>query len=431
MIGSSDWGSERTNDRRRRWRAIPNHSQGETGSRAVTPGTLLFSAILTLLIAIPVMATDAVFVAVPAIRDTFSADPGEVQVAMTSYVLAFAVVQLIYGPLSDRHGRRKVLLFALTAFVIGSIMCAMATSLSWLVVARALQGLGSGSGPTLARAILRDRHGAESSIRILSYIMAVFGVIAVVAPIVGGLLVESIGWRSVFIFGALYGSICVALVWYRLDETRPAELAAGHGLARYFRSFAVLARSRYFMFLAAANTAIYAAMFAWIAGAMFVLIEGMGQPADAAGAYYALSIVGFVVGSALGGKLQIPFTPLQVIGGGIVFFLAASLSGWVFSGIREPLAVVGPGFAMMMGIGFVVPPATASGIAPFPEMAGAASALIGFIQMAASSISVLVVGLIFDGTATPMMIMITALGAASLILFLPFLNQLRERMIRR
>ena len=377
------------------------------------------------------MATDAVFVAVPAIREAFAADPGEVQVAMTSYVLAYAAVQLIYGPLSDRHGRRKVLLIALVIFVVGSILCATATSLGWLIVARALQGIGSGSGPTLARAILRDRHGAESSVRLLSYIMAVFGVIAVIAPIIGGVLVEGAGWRSVFVFGAIYGATCVALVWLRLDETRPVELAAGHGLARYFQSFALLVRSRSFMFLVAANTAIYAAMFAWIAGAMFVLIEGMGQDADTAGAYYAISIIGFVVGSALSGKLQSRFTPLQVVAGGIVFFLAASLAGWMCSDIREPLALVGPGFAMMMGIGFVVAPATASGIAPFPEMAGAASALIGFIQMAASSITVLAVGLIFDGTARPMMIMIAVLGTASLIFFLPLLGQLGDRMIRR
>ena len=397
----------------------------------MTPGTVLLSAILTLLIAIPVMATDAVFVAVPAIREAFAADPGEVQVAMTTYVLAYAVVQLIYGPLSDRHGRRTVLLFALAIFVAGSILCATATSLGWMIVARALQGIGSGSGPTLARAILRDRHSADSSVRILSYIRAVFGGIAVVAPIVGGVLVAEIGWRAVFVFGALYGAVCLALVWFHLDETRPPELAAGHGLARYFQSFAVLSRSRSFMYLAAANTAIYAAMFAWIAGAMFVLIEGMGLAADAAGVYYAISIIGFIFGSAIGGKLQTRFTPLQVIGGGVLFFLAASLAGWSVSDIREPLALIVPGFAMMVGIGLIVPPATASGIAPFPEMAGAASALIGFIQMATSSVSVLAVGLIFDGTAGPMMILITVLGAASLALFLPLTGQLHERLLRR
>ena len=124
-------------------------------------GTLGLGAILALLVAIPVMATDAVFVAMPAIAETFSTDAGGVQIATTAYILSYAVVQLLYGPLSDRHGRRKVLLVALVTFTAGSALCAASTSLGWMTAARALQGIGAASGPTLVRALLRDRHGAE------------------------------------------------------------------------------------------------------------------------------------------------------------------------------------------------------------------------------------------------------------------------------
>ena len=389
------------------------------------------SAILTLLIAIPVLATDGVFVAVPAIREAFSTDPGSVQIAMTSYILSYAVVQLLYGPLSDRFGRRKVLLVSLVLFTLGSALCAAANSLGWLIAARALQGIGAGSGPTLARAILRDRHGAKQSIRLLSYIMAAFGVIAVIVPMVGGVLVENIGWPSVFIMGSLYGAVCIALVWFGLEETRPAESAVKHGISKNFQSYAVLLKSRNFMLLAGANSAIYGAMFAWIAGAMFVLIEGLGKAAGAAGTYYAVSIVGFVLGSALAGRLQLHLTPLQVIAGGIIICLAASITGWSISDIRTPLAVIVPGFVVMIGIGFVVAPATALGIGPYPEMAGAASALIGFIQMAVSSLTVLAVGYIFDGTAGPMMILMAVLCFVSLGFYFPFLDRLRDRLISR
>lgn len=389
------------------------------------------NAILTLLIAIPVMATDAVFVAVPAIRESFSADPGNIQIAMTSYILSYAVVQLLYGPLSDRHGRRKVLLVSLVVFTVGSALCAAANSLGWLIAARVLQGIGAGSGPTLARAILRDRHGENQSIRLLSYIMAAFGIIAIIAPIVGGFLVEKVGWPAVFVLGSFYGMVCFALVWFWLDEVRPEEWAAGRGISRNFQNYAVLVRSRNFMLLAGANTAIYGAMFAWIAGAMFVLIEGLGRAAGAAGAYYAVSMVGFVFGSALAGRLQVRLTPLQVIGGGIVICLAASIAGWSISDIRTPLAVIAPGFAMMVGVGFVVAPATALGIGPYPEMAGAASALIGFIQMAASSLAVLAVGYIYDGTAGPMMILMAVLSVVGLGFYVPFLDRLRDRLISR
>ena len=389
------------------------------------------SAILTLLIAIPVLATDGVFVAVPAIREAFSTDSGSIQIAMTSYILSYAIVQLVYGPLSDRFGRRKVLLVSLVLFTLGSALCAAANSLGWLIAARALQGIGAGSGPTLARAILRDRHGAKQSIRLLSYIMAAFGVIAVIVPMVGGILVENIGWPAVFILGSLYGVVCIALVWFGLEETRPAESAVKRGISRNFQSYAILLKSRNFMMLAGANSAIYGAMFAWIAGAMFVLIEGLGQAAGAAGTYYAVSIVGFVLGSALAGRLQLDLTPLQVIAGGIIICLAASITGWSISDVRTPLAVIVPGFVVMIGIGFVVAPATALGIGPYPEMAGAASALIGFIQMAVSSLTVLAVGYIFDGTAGPMMILMAVLCFISLGLFFPFLDRLRDRLISR
>ena len=389
------------------------------------------SAILTLLIAIPVLATDGVFVAVPAIRESFSTDPGSIQIAMTSYILSYAIVQLVYGPLSDRFGRRKVLLVSLVLFTLGSALCAAANSLGWLISARALQGIGAGSGPTLARAILRDRHGAKESIRLLSYIMAAFGVIAVIVPMVGGVLVENIGWPAVFILGSLYGAVCIALVWFGLEETRPAESAVKRGISRNFQSYAVLLKSRNFMLLAGANSAIYGAMFAWIAGAMFVLIEGLSQAADAAGTYYAVSIIGFVLGSALAGRLQLDLTPLQVIAGGIIICLVASIAGWSISDVRTPLAVIVPGFVVMIGIGFVVAPATALGIGPYPEMAGAASALIGFIQMAVSSLTVLAVGYIFDGTAGPMMILMAVLCFISLGLFFPFLDRLRDRLISR
>ena len=389
------------------------------------------SAILTLLIAIPVLATDGVFVAVPAIRESFSTDPGSIQIAMTSYILSYAIVQLVYGPLSDRFGRRKVLLVSLVLFTLGSALCAAANSLGWLIAARALQGIGAGSGPTLARAILRDRHGAKESIRLLSYIMAAFGVIAVIVPMVGGVLVENIGWPAVFILGSLYGAVCIALVWFGLEETRPAESAVKRGISRNFQSYAVLLKSRNFMLLAAANSAIYGAMFAWIAGAMFVLIEGLGQAAGAAGTYYAVSIVGFVLGSALAGRLQLNLTPLQVIAGGIIICLVASIAGWSISDVRTPLAVIVPGFVVMIGIGFVVAPATALGIGPYPEMAGAASARIGFIQMGVSSLTVLAVGYIFDGTAGPMMILMAVLCFVSLGFYFPFLDRLRDRLISR
>lgn len=395
--------------------------------------SVILAVIVTMLIAVPVMGNDLVFLGLPALRAEFAAGAGRIQLVVSAFVLTFAVVQLLYGPLSDHFGRRPVILATIGAFVIASVLCAVAVGLEWLVAARVLQAIGAGAAPALGRAILRDAYGAERSIRILSYIMACFGVIAVAAPVIGGGLTEIFGWRALFAFAAIYGVACFLLVWFLMEETAPPRDHGAGAARRVLRSYSILLSSRNFMYLALSNGLIYGAMFAWLAGLAFVLIDALNLGAARAGLWFGVSVTGFVVGSALAGRWSRTLSPLQTVLLGAAICLAASVIGSllaVFDAIEVGSLVIA-GFFMMTGIGFVVPPASGAGIAPFPEMAGAASSLIGFIQGGLGSLSVLAVGYLYDGTARPMLLQMAALTALGLVLFIPLLKHLKSPVLPR
>jgi DHA1 family bicyclomycin/chloramphenicol resistance-like MFS transporter len=386
-----------------------------------------------MLIAVPVMANDLVFVGLPAARAEFAVGAGQIQLAVSAFVLTFAVVQLVYGPLSDHFGRRPVILATIGAFVIASVLCAIAAGLEFLVAARILQAIGAGAGPALGRAILRDQYGAERSISILSYIMALFGIIAMAAPLIGGGLTEYFGWRAVFMFAAIYGASCFLLVLFLLDESAPPRDHGTGALQRVFRSYSVLLRSRFFVFLALSNALVYSAMWVWLAGLAFVLIDALKLSAASAGFWFGVSVSGFIVGSALAGRLTRTLLPLQTVllGAGLCLITSAIGSLQAIFGDTQLWHLVIAGFFMMTGIGLGIPPATGAGIAPFPEMAGAASSLIGFAQGGLSSLSVLAVGYLYDGTARPMMLQMAGLTVIGLVFFVPLLKHLKKPILPR
>lgn len=394
---------------------------------------ITLAVMVTLLIAIPVMANDLIFIALPNARIEFGADPAQIQLAVSAFIMTFAVVQLVYGPLSDHFGRRPVILTTLAAYVVGAVLCGLAMDVEYLVAARILQAMGAGAAPPLARAILRDLYGAERSVRMLSYIMSYFGVIAIAAPLIGGGLTDHFGWRAVFYFSAGYGALCFFLVLFRLDESAPPGDHGTGVLIRVTRSFKILLKNRNFMLLAVSNAMVYSAMFVWLAGLAFVLIDALDMAASDAGIWFAVSVTGFALGAFLGGRLTGFLPPLQTVFIGMALCLTASVIGSLIA-IAGEISVAGliaPGFFMMMGIGLTIPPATGAGIAPFPEMAGAASSLIGFIQMAMSSASVLAVGYLYNGTAQPMMIEMAVLTGIGAVIFLPLLQHLKTRVLPR
>ena len=378
----------------------------------------LLGVTLTMLMALHASTIDTLFPGIPDIRSEFAVGAGAGQLSMSAFVYAFAAVQLVYGPLSDRFGRRSVLLWSMSVFTLGAILAVFADSFETLVLSRVVQGIGAGAAPAVARAVVRDIYGPQRSGQVFSYIMAAFGIIAVANPIAGGVLTDWFGWRAIFVYMAAYGAIVIFLVWYRLAETAPARDADGPG-RRLLPNYGVLFADRRFVVITVCTCCIHAAMFGWLSGSILVFIDSWGATPSLAGTFISVSLGGFILGSIAAGRISNRLDSTRLIGLGHLICLVSAALVLVpaHAGVQSAPFVIAPVIAFMFGVGLVIPPGSAAAIAPFPSMAGAASSFLGFSQITASSTVILVSGYLHDGTMRPVALVMTVLAGLGLSVF--------------
>ena len=378
----------------------------------------LLGVTLTMLMALHASTIDTLFPGIPDIRSEFAVGAGAGQLSMSAFVYAFAAVQLVYGPLSDRFGRRSVLLWSMSVFTLGAILAVFADSFETLVLSRVVQGIGAGAAPAVARAVVRDIYGPQRSGQVFSYIMAAFGIIAVANPIAGGVLTDWFGWRAIFVYMAAYGAIVIFLVWYRLAETAPARDADGPG-RRLLPNYGVLFTDRRFVVITFCTCCIHAAMFGWLSGSILVFIDSWGATPSLAGTFISVSLGGFILGSIAAGRISNRLDSARLIGLGHLICLVSAALVLVpaHAGVQPAPFVIAPVIAFMFGVGLVIPPGSAAAIAPFPSMAGAASSFLGFSQITASSTVILVSGYLYDGTMRPVALVMTVLAGLGLSVF--------------
>ena len=381
---------------------------------------VLLGTTLTMLLALHASTIDTLFPGIPDIRSEFEVGAGAAQLSMSAFVYAFAAVQLVYGPLSDRFGRRPVLLWSMSLFTLGAMLAVVAGSFETLVASRVLQGIGAGAAPAIARAVIRDIYGPERSGQVMSYIMAGFGCIAVANPIVGGVLTDWFGWRAIFVYMTAYGTIIVVLVWHRLAETLPVRDPEGLRLLRLLRNYRVLLTDRGFVAITICTCCIHGAMFGWLSGSVLVFIESYGATPSLAGTFISVSLGGFILGSAVAGRISNRLGSTRLINAGNLICLssaAIALLPAYWAAQSAPL-MIAPAATFMFGVGFVLPPAAAAAIVPFPWMAGTASSFLGFSQITASSTVILISGYLYDGTMRPVALVMTVLAGLGLSAFL-------------
>lgn len=381
--------------------------------------SVLLGTTLTMLLALHASTIDTLLPAIPGIRSEFTVGAGAGQLSISAFVYAFAAVQLVYGPLSDRFGRRSVLLWSMSLFTLGTVLAFVAGSFETLVVSRVIQGIGAGAAPAVARAVVRDIYGPERSGQVLSYIMAAFGIIAVANPIVGGVLTDWFGWRAIFVYMAAYGTAILVLVWWRLAETLPARQAGGLGLRRLLRNYRVMLTDRRFVTITICTCCIHAAMFGWLSGSVLVFIDSWGATPSLAGTYISISLGGFILGSMVAGRISNRLGSTRLINAGNLVCLSSTAIAVVpaFAAAQSAPLMIAPVIAFMFGVGFVIPPASAAAIAPFPSMAGAASSFLGFCQISASSTVILISGYLYDATMRPVALVMTVLAGLGLTVF--------------
>ena len=368
------------------------------------PESLRMSVLLTMLVALGPISTDLYLPTLPALVRVFDTSVATTQLTLSVFMTGFALSQLVYGPLSDRFGRRPVLLGGVALYVVGSLLCLIAPSIGLLIVARLIQAVGACCGPVLGRAVVRDVHGRERAAKVLAYMAMAMALAPAVGPMIGGALTVWSGWRACFAVLAGLGTLLLGAVWWGLPETNhlrdPDAIRPRRLLAHYLHLFG----DRVFMGYVATVAFTFSGLFSFISGSSFVLIDGMGVSQPVFGLCFGVVVVGYMVGSLiaaratmrLGGDRMIGLGGLVgVLGGGAGFALA-------WGGVAEPAAVVGPMALVMAGAGMVLPNAFAGAIGPYPGMAGLASSLLGFSQMALAAGAGAVVGHLHDGTSVPM-----------------------------
>ena len=382
------------------------------------PGTFALTALLAGLSAVGPLTTDMYLPSLPDIVRLLDATSAQGQLTISAYLVGFAVGQVVYGPLSDRHGRKPVLLAAIALYCLASLLCAWSTSMAMLIGARFLQALGGCGGIVLARAIVRDLYAGARAGRELSLIGSVMALAPVLAPVAGGILQTAFGWRSTFITLVFAGIAGIGVIWLLLPETLK-QRGEPVSLGSIARSYRIVARNAGYLAYLGLGTTSYAGLFAWISAASFVLQDIYGLSAFSFGVAFALGSVGYMVGSTLAARLVGKLGIDGTIGlGGVCMTIGGlSMTACVALGLTSAVSLVLPMAIYLAGLGLVLPQSIAGAMTPFPERAGAASALLGFVQQAVAALCGVAVGHFLGASAWPLASAIAVMGSVTLLLW--------------
>lgn len=383
------------------------------------PDTLSATLVLGTMTAMVPLATDIYLPSMPDMAKSLSTTPSQVQMTLSAFLFGYAIGQVIYGPVSDKYGRRPALVFSFILFTLASIVCTLANSIETLIAARVVQALG-GAGPViLARAIVRDLYEGPRAGRELSRMGAIMGFTPAVAPVFGAVLQEWYGWRGSFFavafLAAAFGAFVIAVMPETLRVRRP-EPVSPLGIAR---SFGILLRNRPFRVYATLNALAFSGLFAFISGGSFILQGVYGLTTHGFALAFGAGCLSYVVGSTLASRV----VQKRGLGGSIMLGVTCLALGGLgqLAGVlalpREPLALIIPMMLYMTGIGFTLPASMASALTPFPERAGAASSFLGLAQTLAGATIGLMVGLALGTSALPLPVATAAMGALSFALF--------------
>jgi MFS transporter, DHA1 family, multidrug resistance protein len=360
------------------------------------------------------LSTDLYLASLPHLARYFETSPAVAQQTLSLFVIGFGAAQLIIGPVSDRYGRRPVLLAGLVLYVAATIACAVAGSIHTLLAARLAQAVGCCTAVVIARAIVRDVHAPAEGARVVARASTLMAFAPLLGPIAGAYLQVSFGWRAAFVVLTLFGTILALVTWRSLGETNqhknPAALQLS-GLAQGFREILV---EPTFWAYTLPGALSYASIFVFISGASFVLIDVLKVPTSWFGYAWAIGVSGFLTGTVACRRLfaRIGIARTASVGAGLsaaaglLFILAVAV------GLRHWATVLVSQFLTMFAHGINWPCAQVGSVTPFAHRAGSAAGLLGFVTMFAALLVGSWIGASYDGTLYPMALTSAVVGAA-------------------
>ena len=354
---------------------------------------------------------------IPGLTRVFNTDYATAQLTLTLYLVAVAVANLLLGPLSDRLGRRPVLLGGLTLFLFGTALCALADSMTSLVVGRVVQAAGGCAGLVLGRAIVRDVYDRSQSASAIAYITMAMVVAPMIGPAIGGVLDDQFGWRAGFVLLGVVGALTLALASARLSETNHKRSSGG--VTAIARSAASLLRLPLFWGYTGIMSFTTGVFFAFVSGAPYAVVNLMNRPATDYGLYFALVAGAYMSGNYYSGRRATALGPHALLRRGYAVALLAAVVMLLSAAFAPltPLSLFGPMALSAAGHGLILPGAMASVVSIRPELAGAASGLSGSIQIAFGAAATVLVSAIQGTTLWPtlsVMVLFTLCSGAAM-----------------
>lgn len=373
--------------------------------------------VLGLLQAMAPVSIDLYLPAMPQLEEVFHASASAVESTMVLYLAGFAVGQLLYGPLTDRFGRKPPLYFSLALFTVSSAACAFVPSIAWMSVLRLFQAVGACGGSVVARAVVRDVFPASEMRRVFSMLVLVLGVSPILAPLLGSYLLLWFGWKAAFFTQAIIGTLCLVGMHFRLRESLSHDAKRPLHLGTILSGYGNLLKDRTFMGASFVCGFSSAGAFAYIASASFVFIKQYGVAIESFGWLFGAVAAGMVAASQINGRMphSIPLWRVLRVANLVQLAAAVLLMGAVLTGAGGLPLVFGSIFVYIAGQGFVFPNGSTIAMLRHPEMAGTASALLGTNQFLIAAVATAFLGGLAD-PAVPMAVVILVCGVVSMTL---------------
>jgi len=384
------------------------------------PGRLAMTLLLGLLVSFAPMTIDLYLPAFPIMARDLATDAESIQLTLSVYMVGFALSQTIFGPISDRFGRKPTIMIGTSIYLVASVACALATTVEQLIVFRLFQSIGAAAAPVVARAVVRDMFTREEAARMYSVVTTVVAIAPVVAPVLGGFIVVWLGWRANFWVLTGFGASAMLLVIVMLPETNRNPDPNATRIGQMLRNFATMLSNRAYLGYVLTVMGNFSGLFAYLLGASFVLVDQLGMSPTSFGLSFGAASVGFMSGAFLGSRIVryagvermcLAGTSFTAAGGALIFVL-------IWSDVISIWSIIVPTIVYFFGMGMSQPNIQAGAISPYPQMAGAAASLLGLAQYVSAGLLSMVLALFaFDQT----FLLATIMGTSGVFAFLVFI----------
>lgn len=365
-----------------------------------------------------VLSTDLYLPSLPYLPDYFATDAKSVQLTMSLNLAGFALAQLIHGPLSDRFGRRPILLVGMIGFLLATLACAGAQSIGQLVVARTLQGAAASAEAVLILAVIRDLYDDARAARMLGLYGMTISVAPAIGPLLGGYIFIWFGWRANFLLLSVVIAVITLLIWRFLSETVTPDREALHPRRLILGYIGLLRKSEFMVYVILLSFSL-AGLFAFVAGAPFVLIDRLGVRPQDYGYYQAMVVGAYFLGNLIASRLFDRIPAEWILRSSLVFMALGGglLPLLLMLGIETPFALAGAMSFYGLGLAFIFVTAPVRAMACAGTGGGMASALLSSVEMGGGALGAASINVFYDGTAYPMAVTVAFSGIAGLVIY--------------